>query len=167
MVNKDEREAQVRDHVPDVRAVYRDTTGESWEVLAEFKLINGRIDIAAVTVRSIDLRTPVSRRLLGELQPHRLFREQLKTDLDKLTQLKRSRIDFKAHRGRPHSESELRSVADIYLAAHEARVPVQRAVAEALGVSVSTAAKRIMAARAIGFITPSRKNERKSTYGRR
>jgi DNA-binding transcriptional regulator LsrR (DeoR family) len=57
------------------------------------------------------------------------------------------------HKGRTHTEDELREVAEIYMAAFQAHRPVQKTVADMLGVSVSTAAKRIMAARQSGYIT--------------
>jgi hypothetical protein len=65
----------------------------------------------------------------------------------------RNRKGTTAHQGRQHSDKDLQAVGDIYLAAYKARIPVQKAVADALGISVSTAAKRIMAARQQGFIT--------------
>jgi transposase len=57
-----------------------------------------------------------------------------------------------AHRGRPASDDELRTVAAIYVEAKADRAPVQAAVAEAFGISPSTAAKRIMAARRAGLL---------------
>ena len=57
-----------------------------------------------------------------------------------------------AHQGRAHSEDELKIVAEIYQSAVRAHEPVQATVAKTLGVSVSTAAKRIMVARSRGYI---------------
>ncbi|MDA2995327.1 MAG: hypothetical protein O3A04_08135 [Actinomycetota bacterium] len=63
------------------------------------------------------------------------------------------------HSGRRHSDEELRRVADIYMAALNARQPVQKTVAEALGLSLSTATKRIVAARKKGYIPPANRKE--------
>jgi hypothetical protein len=65
------------------------------------------------------------------------------------------------HSGRPHSDQDLRLVADIYRVALNARLPARKAVAEALDLSHSTAAKRIMAARQKGFLPPAHKKESK------
>lgn len=57
-----------------------------------------------------------------------------------------------AHSGRAHTVDELTKVADVYQHARVMGRPVQRAVATALGVPLSTATKRIMAARHAGLI---------------
>jgi hypothetical protein len=59
------------------------------------------------------------------------------------------------HSGRPHSAHDLNLVADIYRVALNARLPARKAVAEAFDISLSTAAKRIMAARKRGFLPPA------------
>ncbi len=145
---------------PDSFAVYTDSAGRSWEVAVEYKIINGRPDVAAFTVRSSDLRAPISQRLLREIPLEALFKKALATEVGLLSRSPRARRSSTAHQGRPHSDHELKSVADIYVSAFNARVPVQQAVANALGVSVSTAAKRIMAARKQGYIpTPSNEDD--------
>lgn len=63
---------------------------------------------------------------------------------------------MKAHSGRQHSDDELQSVADVYRSAFKKSLPVQQTVAETLGIPLSTATKRIMAARRKGLI-PKRK----------
>ena len=52
------------------------------------------------------------------------------------------------------SDEELQEVADAYREAVRLGVPVQNAVAETFNVSRSTAAKRIMAARKMGYLRP-------------
>ena len=56
------------------------------------------------------------------------------------------------HRGRPASRTELQRVADAYSEARADGQSVTRAVAEACGVSESTAGKRIMQARRAGLL---------------
>jgi hypothetical protein len=60
------------------------------------------------------------------------------------------------HRGRRISDAELERTAGAYLAAWRAGEPVTAAVAEALGLSSSTAGKRIMAARRAGLLPAAR-----------
>lgn len=50
------------------------------------------------------------------------------------------------------SEDDLTAVAGIYRTAHACGIPPTKAVAEALGLSQSTAAKRVMRARADGLL---------------
>ncbi len=133
---------------------YTDSNGVHWILSAEFKIFNQRPDIASLTISPKDLRSPITRRLLSELPLDKLFRDELAIEAEHLTRMLRNRKGTTAHQGRQHSDEDLQSVAEIYKAAFLARLPVQRAVADALGISVSTAAKRIMAARQQGFFQP-------------
>ena len=137
----------------DAIKTYTDSTGVHWILSAEFKIFNQRPDIASLTISPKDLRSPITRRLLSELPLDKLFRNELAIETEQLARMLRNRKGTTAHQGRQHSDEDLQAVADIYLAAHRARIPVQKAVADALGISVSTAAKRIMASRQQGFIT--------------
>lgn len=57
-----------------------------------------------------------------------------------------------AHQGRQHSMYELQTVAAIWLEAKKNGLPVQQTIARAMDVPLSTATKRIMAARKRGLI---------------
>lgn len=122
-------------------------------------MFNDRPDIAAITIQTMDSRSPVTRRMLSEIPLDKLFRDELAIETELFNRMISNRKGTTAHQGRQHSDEELRAVADIYKAAFKARLPVQKAVADALGVSVSTAAKRIMAARSHGFIISNQKGE--------
>jgi hypothetical protein len=132
---------------------YQDGRGDSWSIGAEFKSFRGRLEISSLAIWPNGSPVPLTRRALRDLPLEDLFRSalakeeaELKVRLSQLTSSTR-------HQGRPHSDDDLHAVADAYSVAFRARRPVQQAVADALGISKSTAAKRIMAARSRGFIT--------------
>jgi hypothetical protein len=151
--NEPKKAGRVR---PDVVKEYTDRNGRRLRIAAEFKMFGDRIDIASITIQTADMRSPVTRRMLSEIPLDRLFRSEMAVEAKHVSQLLRNRTGSTAHRGRAHSDEELQTVADIYRAAFQARIPVQRAVADALGISISTATKRIMAARRQGFISTNK-----------
>lgn len=61
---------------------------------------------------------------------------------------------IRAHQGREHSIEELQIIADLYEEALDKSIPVQKHVAKNTGVPLSTATKRIMAARRAGLLPP-------------
>ena len=131
-----------------------DSSGIKLLLSVEFKVFNDRPDIAAITIKTTDARTPISRRMLSEIPLDKIFRDELAIENEHLKRMRRKFGGATAHQGRQHSDEDLQAVAEVYIAAYRARLPVQIAVADSLGVSVSTAQKRIMAARKRGFIPP-------------
>jgi|LakMenEpi03Aug12_release.lakeMendotaPanAssembly.Ray.scaffolds.fasta_scaffold70195_2 hypothetical protein len=148
-----EKKKEVR---PDAVREFTDSNGSELLLQAGFKVFNDRIDIASIWIRTKDLGSPITRRMLSEIPLDKLFRDELAVEVEQLNRILRNKKGTTAHQGRQHSDEDLQTVAEIYGAAFQARVPVQKAVADALGISVSTAAKRIMAARSRGFITRTR-----------
>ncbi len=138
---------------------YTDSSGRKLILEAEFKMFNNRPDIAKVTIKSADSSSPITRRMLSEIPLDMLFRDDLAIESEYLNRVIRNRKGTTAHQGRQHSDEDLLAVAEVYNAAFLARRPVQRAVADAHGISLSTAAKRIMAARRRGFISQSTAKE--------
>ena len=61
----------------------------------------------------------------------------------------------KAKKGRPVSDDELEQVADVYREAYRMGANPVVAVADALKIARSTAAKRVIAARRAGFLPPA------------
>jgi hypothetical protein len=159
MTQKNQQGKSKRAQTPDAVVQFVDNFGQAWDIAAEFKIINGRVDIAAIRVQSSDFQAPVSRRALRDVPLEELFGDAIAVDSAKLSRMLRQRQKPTSNQGRQHSDDDLRVIATIYHAAHNARIPVQQAVADAQGVSVSTAAKRIMAARSRGFITSTRKEK--------
>ena len=140
---------------------YTDSNGRKLLLSVEFKVFNDRPDIAAITIKTTDARTPISRRMLSEIPLDKIFRDELAIENEHLKRMRRKFGGATAHQGRQHSDEDLRAVAEIYIAAYQAHMPVQNAVADALGISVSTAQKRIMAARKRGFIPTDMNNKEK------
>lgn len=134
----------------DALVKYRDVNGSQWNVEIGIKAINGRIGISTLSISSVDGKTPLTRRILRDLPLDRLFRQHLAIESKQLSKTARKTT---AHKGRTHTADELRSVAEIYMNAYRAHRPVQKTVADMLGISVSTATKRIMAARRAGYIS--------------
>ena len=129
-----------------MKKTFTDKNGKKWDVTLTTKLVNGRREIMSVKIETTD-STPVSRRALSSIFLEELFGDDLAVVSPILRQREKT-----SRQGRAHSDDDLQAVADIYLLAHKARVPVQRAVANAQGITISTAAKRIMAARVKNLI---------------
>jgi hypothetical protein len=66
------------------------------------------------------------------------------------------------HSGREHTDEELKALSVMYWQLHERGVPVQEGLAKAFDIPVSTMCKRIMAARARGFLSESAKERKRS-----
>lgn len=129
-----------------MKKTFTDKIGKKWEVTLTTKLVNDRREIVSVKIETTD-STPVSRRALASISLEELFGDELAVISPTSSQILQQHKTT-SHQGRAHSDKDLQAVADIYKAAHKARIPVQQAVANAQGISISTAAKRIMAARA-------------------
>ena len=140
-------------HEFDAKATFVDKSGSEWNVGVEFKTLSGRLGISSLTIWSKDGSETLSRRALSDLPLLHLFRDAMAVESELLAQINRPRRISTAHQGREHSDAELQRVAEVYMVAYKAHLPVQKIVANAFGVSVSTAAKRIMVARRKGFIT--------------
>lgn len=56
------------------------------------------------------------------------------------------------HQGKPHTTEELQTVADLYKKAVSIRTSTHQYIADEMGISLSTAAKRVMAARKAGLL---------------
>ena len=134
----------------DAIMTFRDANGSQWSVEVELKADSGRLGISSLSISSTDNKIPLTRRILRDLPLDQLFRQHMTIESKQLSKTKQKET---GHKGRTHTDNELHEVAKIYIAAFQAHRPVQKTVADMLGISVSTAAKRIMAARRSGYIT--------------
>ena len=135
----------------DVKEAWTDSRGDRWLVSFSFKAVKGQIWPSELMVEPNGRAVPLTHAVLAELPLTEMAKRAALSERSAL--LKRPKPSgLSPHVGRTHSDEELKFVAEIYMAAWERRLPVQRTVAEALGVPVSTAIKRIMASRKRGFI---------------
>ena len=130
---------------------WTDSQGNEWRVYIELKRINGRIVPANFQLLSAKKNVELSHQTLIEVPIREIAETFIEREMEFLDE-KSKKLDLDPHHGRAHTEQELKVVADIYLKAWESRLPVQRTVAETLGISTSTAVKRIIAARKLGLI---------------
>jgi hypothetical protein len=140
----------------EAKATFVDENGREFEIRAVLMKLNGRTGINKLTIWPNDEQNFISRRVLSDLPLYQLFHDSASANLELLAQIIQPRRVSTAHQGRAHSDKDLQRVADVYAIAYEAHRPVQKTVAAVFGISVSAAAKRIMAARNRGFISPIR-----------
>ncbi len=144
----------------DAERVFVDTNGNQWNVSAEFKSSNGRPYISAISISPTKGSTPLTRRVLRDLEINKLFKDEIAREVKHFSHTRRKLRSKSAHQGRAHTDEDLKIVGEIYMSAFRANQPVQQSVADTLGISVSTAEKRISAARRKGFITRENREEK-------
>ena len=137
-----------------MKKTFTDKIGKKWNVTIATKLVNNRQDIVSVQIEATG-SNPISRRALRDIPLEELFGNDLAVMSPASSRILQQRKTT-SRQGRAHSDEDLQTVADIYTAARKARIPVQQAVADAQGVSQSTAAKRIMAAKARNLLPDNR-----------
>jgi hypothetical protein len=142
------------------RYEFVDSTGTKWAVSLELKALKGRVVPISLLIEPIAALAELNTEVLHELSIQKIVKPWIEAEQKRVAQENMKR-KVAAHSGRPHSEEELQTVADVYLVAYEKSLPVQQTVAQALGIPISTAAKRIMAARQQGLI-PKGLNRKKS-----
>lgn len=135
----------------DYTATWTDELGHPWRVSVSLQVLGGISALSSVTVEAAGAGYPLTQTVLRQLPLAELEREAFAEEREHLQARQRSRA-IGVHSGRRLSSDDLQEVADVYLAARNARVPVQRAVAEHFEIAVSSAAKRIQTARQRGLI---------------
>jgi len=137
-----------------------DKDGREWEVRFSVHLIDDRLSITDLSISPTGPGYALTQSVLRQLPLAEWERSTFADESVRLVTLAPPRSS-RPHGGRRHSDDELRNVAAIYLTALNARLPVQQTVAEALGLPLSTATKRIVAARKKGFIPPATRKDTK------
>ena len=149
-----------RKTVFDAETVFVDTNGNQWKVSAEFKSSNGRTYISAISISPVKGSTPLTRQVLRDIEINKLFKEKIAPEVKHFSRTRRNLQSKSAHQGRAHTDTDLETVAEIYMSAFRAHQPVRQSVADTLGISISTAEKRISASRRKGFIPTENKEDK-------
>jgi hypothetical protein len=135
----------------DVVAVWDDDDGNQWLVALDLKVVGGVHGCSAITVTAQTPGCLLSQSALRQIPLAEIERAAFKTEVIEPTPQASGRGP---QSGMALTDDDLQAVADAYITARNQRIPVQAFVADRFGVAVSTAAKRIAAARRHGFITP-------------
>ncbi len=145
---------------------WTDPSGRSWRVVLEVATIRERLEPVALSITAVEAGYALSQSTVRKI-PFASFVRNNKSvlrqyiDSSSPTGSMRAMSPTPPKRvGRRYTDYELERVAQIYRDAYKARIPVQRAVADALEIPLSTAVKQIIAARKRGFIdaTPRVRN---------
>ena len=141
-------------------AFWMDSRGNGWNIEISTSPIHGRNEPVRLTIKPLDRNTRLLQSTLREI-PFSKFLQ----DWDKYPSNTSHRshaitgamtspvFKTKSKRGsRRLTMDELQTIAEIYLDAFENHLPVQQTIAETLNIPLSTACKRIVAARKKGLI---------------
>ena len=136
---------------------WSDSKGRKWNIMIETSSINGRKEPVGMHIYSNE-SVRLTQSTIREL-PFKDFLQDWESFPHDTVQRRTgitgamSVIEPKRSRGsRRLQEHELQEVADVYMDAYKNHLPVQETVARALGIPVSTACKRIAAARKRGLL---------------
>ena len=136
---------------------WSDSKGRKWNIMIETSSINGRKEPVGMHIYSNE-SVRLTQSTIREL-PFKDFLQDWESFPHDTVQRRTgitgamSVIEPKRSRGsRRLQEHELQEVADVYMDAYKNHLPVQETVARTLGIPVSTACKRIAAARKRGLL---------------
>jgi hypothetical protein len=154
-------EFRSRSTIP-TKTSHRDEKGREWELVVAWEIVDGRAEPVSIQVSATPLDAPhrfiTASRLrtlplgtwIAEARSEngKRWRAAL-ADAGEVSASEVAATDalWGPHRGRRATRAELQRVADAYNEARVSGSSVTRAVADACGVSESTAGKRIMQAR--------------------
>ena len=143
--------------------LWTDPDGTVWRLRLEWKVLDGRLEVAAVDIRSENGASALSPALVRRvplaniINARRLVLVDSLDGADSPEPLSETAITRSLSVGGPDStrrlaDADLQAVAHFYRQAYRAGLPVQRHVADKFGISIPTAARRIARARRGGFI---------------
>ncbi len=143
--------------------LWTDPDGTEWRLCIEWKVMGGRLEVAAIDIRSKNGENALSPALVRRVPLADIINARrlvLAEDLDGVdspeplseTAITRSLLVGGPDSTRRLADADLQAVAHFYRQAYRAGLPVQRHIADKFGISIPTAARRIARARQRGFI---------------
>lgn len=143
--------------------------GADWQVTTEWDVRGGRLEPVSVTIRALNRDRCVTGEAMRAIPIGELHRQARAATASFLASIRETKGDeftqrlltlapglpdlaLGPRRGIAMSDQELEQVAAVYRKAWTEGEPVTEAVAEAFGISPSTASKRIMKARRMGLL---------------
>lgn len=170
----------IADMKPATYTKERDKRGREWMVRVEWTELTGRMEPTSLLVIAPEHRQALNAETIKQLALGTILSEHRKRMVHQLEQAaakerpqmtrseaaqmkaawKRKAAQYGASRGVAMTPEGLEAVATVYRQAYEEGRPVQKAVADAFGIAVSTAANRIMLARRAGHDLPNPRETR-------
>ena len=143
---------------PDVAVEWTDQHGNRFVIDFDLRLSNDTTTIVGLAIRGATGKEPLTQTIIRSIPLEKILREEL----NEVIEMERRQVSTTVgpRRGRAGLPDQvLVEVAEIYRDALRRRQPVQQAVADAMQISRSAAAKRIMSARQKGLITNEHETE--------
>lgn len=138
----------------DLTVQWKDRQGQTWNVEFELKTLSNVARINGFSIHATSPKARLTANHLREIPFGELSEQFLALARRALPKSKLETLPGSTGLGRTSSLAELRRVAELYVQASLEQVDVQLFIAEALGVSSATAARRIRAARKSGLLPP-------------
>jgi hypothetical protein len=138
----------------DLMVQWKDGQGQTWNVEFELKTVKNVARINGFSIQATSPQARLTANHLREIPFGDLSEQFLALARRTLPKSKRETLPGSPGLGRTSSPAQLTRVAELYVQASQKQVDVQFSIAEALGVSSATAARRIRAARKSGLLPP-------------
>lgn len=146
-----ERLHQNNSNRADFLARWTDSNGNQWLIYISLNAFGDVVGCSRVTITPETTGCLLTQSILRQIPLAEIERSALRAEWPAISRTRQGRGP---RSGAPLTDQDLRDVADAYIEARNQRLPVQAYVAAQFGVALSTAAKRIAAARKSGFIHP-------------
>ena len=153
MVRKQEKQL----NRSDLTVQWKDGQGQTWNVEFELKTVSNVARINGFSIHGTSPEARLTANHLREIPFGELSERFLALARRTLPKNQRETLPDSSGLGRTSSLAQLTRVAELYGQASQKQVDIQLFIAEALGVSSATAARRIRAARKSGLL-PQRKS---------
>ena len=141
----------------DLTVQWKDRQNQIWNVKFELKTVSNVARINGFSMHATSPKARLTANHLRDIPFGELSEQFLALARRALPKNKRETLPGSSGLGRTSSLAQLTRVAELYGQASQKQVDIQLFIAEALGVSSATAARRIRAARKSGLL-PQRKS---------